>query len=414
MPARSTARKIPALKTPRKPAPKPAAIKPGGIGKLPEWNLADLYPAIDSPALKRDLDRSEAECIAFEKDFKGRLGEMAASAPVKLAEAVKRYEALDDLLGRVVSYASLTYAGNTTDPVRAKFYGDVQERVTSMSLHLLFFTLELNRVEDKVLDDAMAAEASLGHYRPWLEDVRKEKPYQLEDRVEELFHEKSMTAYSAWNRLYDETIAALRFKIGGKELPIEPALNLLQDADGKKRKEAAEALAKTFKQNLRQFALITNTLVQGQGNLRPLAWFPGRCRRAASVEPGRAGGGRCAGHRGARQPIRNCRIAITSSRRNGSARRRCRTGTATRHCRKSTQRTIPWTDARNTVLTAYGAFSPKMAEVADRFFERKLDRRAGAARQAARRLRASDRAVGASLCVAQLPGQAARRDDAGA
>ena len=160
-----------------------------------------------------------------------------------------------------MSYASLRYAGDTDDPAVAKFYGDMQERITAASLHLLFFTLELNRIDDAALEAAMA-DPALGHYRPWIEDVRKEKPYQLEDRVEELFHEKSVTGYSAWNRNYDETIASLRFKIGGKPLPIEPALNMLQDADGKKRKAAAQALAKTFKANLRPFALITNTLAK--------------------------------------------------------------------------------------------------------------------------------------------------------
>src|SRR4029077_5176888 len=149
------------------------------------------------------------------------------------AGAVRRYEAIDDRLGRLISYSSLVYAGNTTDPVRAKFYGDVQERITAASLHLLFFTLELNRVDDTQLEAAMR-DPALGHYRPWLEDVRKEKPYQLEDRVEELFHEKSVTGYSAWNRLFDETIASLRFKVAGKTLAIELTLNLMQDSDSKK------------------------------------------------------------------------------------------------------------------------------------------------------------------------------------
>ena len=230
---------------------------------MPEWNLDDLYPGMDSPALKRDLEQSAADCAAFEQAYKGKLQVMAMGegAGRALAEAVKRYEAIDDTLGRLISYAGLLYAGDSSDPARAKFYGDVQEKLTAASIHLLFFTLELNRVDDAALEAAMA-DPALGHYRPWIEDVRKEKPYQLEDRVEQLFHEKSMTGYSAWNRQFDETINALRFKIGGKELAIEPTLNLLVDADGKKRRAAAEALAKTFKENLRGFTLITNTLAK--------------------------------------------------------------------------------------------------------------------------------------------------------
>ncbi|MGZ3281112.1 MAG: M3 family oligoendopeptidase, partial [Xanthobacteraceae bacterium] len=208
-----------------------------GLGSLPEWNLADLYAGIDDPKVKRDLDRADTESIAFEEAYKGKLAGFAdGTAPgTALAEAVKRYEALDDLLGRLISYAGLVHAGNTVDPARAKFYADVQERITAASTHLLFFVLELNRIDDAKLEAAMQ-EPALGHYRPWLEDVRKDKPYQLEDRIEKLFHEKSVTAYSAWNRLFDETIASLRFKVGSKSLAIEPTLNLMQDTSAATRK----------------------------------------------------------------------------------------------------------------------------------------------------------------------------------
>src|SRR6188508_863718 len=238
-----------------------ALNKPTKLGDLPEWNLKDLYPGLDSPEVKRDLELADSECAAFEQDFKGRLAALAAGEGGALAKAVARYEAIDDRLGRLMSYASLMYAGNTIDPARTKFYGDVQERITAASLHLLFFTLELNRIDDAVLDKAIT-EPTLGHYRPWIEEVRKEKPYQLEDRVEQLFHEKSVTAYSAWNRLFDETIASLRFKVGSKSLAIEPTLNLMQDPSAATRKAASQALAKTFKENLRTFALITNVLAK--------------------------------------------------------------------------------------------------------------------------------------------------------
>src|SRR5262249_17169159 len=244
------------------PARAAAKTRPS-LGKLPEWNLADLYAALDAPEVKLDLERSLAECRAFEETYKGKLAAIASAADggARLAESVKRYEALDELLGRLISYAGLVHSGDTADPLRIKFYGDVHERLTTASTHTLFFTLELNRIDDDVLERAMR-DPALGHYRPWIEDVRKEKPYQLEDRVEELFHEKSVTAYTAWNRLFDETIASLRFRVGGKLLPIEPTLTLLQDASEKKRKAAADALAKTFKENVRQFTLITNTLAK--------------------------------------------------------------------------------------------------------------------------------------------------------
>src|SRR5215468_8293321 len=223
-------------------------------GKLPEWNLADLYSGIDAPEVARDLAKMDADCVAFETDYKGKLADHIAREDGGrwLAEAVRRYEAIDDLAGRLGSYAGLVHAGDSVDPAISKFYGDVSERLTAASTHLLFFALELNRIDDAVIERAMQ-EGELGHYRPWIEDLRKDKPYQLEDRVEQLFYEKSQTGYSAFNRLFDQTISSLRFKVSGKELAIEPTLNLLQDRDAKKRKAAADALAKTFKAHERTF-----------------------------------------------------------------------------------------------------------------------------------------------------------------
>src|SRR5215813_5875169 len=343
-------------------------MKTSKLGAMPEWNLNDLYPGLDSPEIKRDLERADDDCAAFEREFKGKLAVLAAGNDVgrALAEAIKRYETIDDRLGRLISYASLVYAGNTTDPLRAKFYGDVQERITAASLHLLFFTLELNRIDDAQLETAMR-DPALGHYRPWIEDVRKEKPYQLEERVEELFHEKSVTTYSAWNRLFDETIAALRFEIGGESLAIEPTLNLLQDSDGKKRKAAAEALAKTFKENLRPFSLITNTLAKdkeisdrwrGFKDIADARHLSNRVEREvveALVEAVRAA-----------YPRLSHRYYALKAKWFGKKRMPYWDRNAP--LPRVAQRTIPWSEARATILTAYGDFSPKMAELADRFF----------------------------------------------
>jgi len=353
-------------KTASKRAPKTKAE--AKLGNLPEWNLNDLYAGMDDPALQRDLAAGDAECAAFEGAFRGKLADLAAGGGKALAEAVKRYEAIEDRLGRLYSYASLLYAGATTDPARAKFYGDVRERITNASIHLLFFTLELNRVDDAVLESAMA-DSALGHYRPWIEDVRKEKPYQLEDRVEQLFHEKSVTGYSAWNRQFDETITGLRFKVGGKSLAIEPTLNLLVDADGKKRRAAAEALAATFKENLRAFTLITNTLAKdkeisdrwrGFNDVADARHLSNRVEREvveALVEAVRAA-----------YPKLSHRYYVLKAKWFGK--KKLPHWDRNAPLPKVPQRTIAWPDARKTVLTAYGDFSPKMAEVADRFFEK--------------------------------------------
>ena len=233
------------------------------LGALPEWNLKDLYSAPDAAALKADLEASERAAEAMQANYAGKLAALAdgGKGGKALARAVREYEGLSDLMGRIVSYASLLYAADTSDPARQKFFGDIQEKITTISSKLLFFPLELNRLDDKVLESAMA-DPALGHYRPWLEDLRKEKPYQLEDRIEQLFHEKAVTGRGAWNRLFSETMTALRFDVDGEKLSLEPTLNRLLDQDETKRRQAAEALARVFKDNVRLFTLVTNTLAK--------------------------------------------------------------------------------------------------------------------------------------------------------
>jgi oligoendopeptidase F len=356
-----------AVKPATKPAGKPRAQT--NLGALPVWNLADLYPALGAPEVKRDLARSDTECLDFERAYKGRLAALAGGSDAgrALVTAVKRYEAIDDLLGRLMSYAGLLHAGNTTDPVIAKFYGDMQERITAASSHLLFFVLELNRIDDKLLEAAMA-DPALGHYRPWIEDIRKDKPYQLEDRVEQLFHEKSVTGYAAWNRLFDETMVSLRFTIAGKQLAIEPTLSLLVSSKANERKAAAEALAKTFKQHLRLFALITNTLAKDKEISDRWRGFPdvAASRHLANrVEP-EVVEALVSAVRAAYPRLSHRYYALKAC---WFGKKRLPHWDRNAPLPQVPMRTIAWPDAKDTVLTAYGAFSPKMAEIAERFFQ---------------------------------------------
>src|SRR5665213_1545766 len=346
---------------------KPAAAK-SRPAKLPEWNLADLYSGIDAPEVTRDLARMDVECVAFETDYKGKLAERTSGegGGKWLAEAVRGYEAIDDLAGRLGSYAGLVHAGDSLDPDITKFYGDVSERLTNASVHLLFFALEINRIDDVSIERALQT-PELAHYRPWIEDLRKEKPYQLEDRIEQLFHEKSQTAYSAWNRLFDQTISGLRFKVGAKELAIEPTLSLLQGRDGQKRKAAAEALANTFKANERSFALITNTLAKDKD-------ISDRWRGFADVADSRH-----LNNRVEREVVDALVGSVRAAYPRLSHRYyRLKAGWFKKKKLAHWDRnaplpfaatgTIGWLDARNMVLTAYRGFSPEMASIAERFF----------------------------------------------
>jgi oligoendopeptidase F len=358
-----------AAKKPVKQKPAKSKSGPGtGAAKLPEWNLADLYAALDDPRIARDLDRADAEAVAFEEAYKGKLAALAESpqAGPGLTQAVTRYEALDDLIGRLISYAGLIHAGDTVDPVRAKFYGDVQDRITATSTHLLFFVLELNRIEDGKLAAAMK-DPALAHYRPWLEDIRKEKPYQLEDRIEQLFHEKSVTANSAWNRLFDETIAGLRFKVGAKSLAIEPTLNLMQDANPNNRKAAAEALAKTFGANQRLFTLVTNTLAKDKeisDRWRGFADVADARHLSNRVEP-EVVEALVSAVRAAYPRLSHRYYALKAR---WFGKKRLPHWDRNAPLPKVATRTIAWGEAQSTVLGAYGAFSPRMAAIAERFF----------------------------------------------
>src|SRR4051795_8459451 len=353
-------------------APEPAlrtGPRPAELGALPEWDLSDLYPAMDSPDFARDLARAEAECKAFAETYRGTLDGLARSedAAQALGAAVLRYEAIEDLLGRIMSYAGLVHSGDTTDPKRSKFYGDTQERLTSASSELLFFTLELNRIEDAVLDAAMQTEP-LARYRPWLEDIRKDKPFQLEDKIEQLFHEKSVTGRAAWNRLFDETIASLRFEVRGEELTLEPTLNKLQDADGTLRRDAAEALAKVFRANLRTFTLITNTLSKDReisDRWRGYEDVADSRHLANRVEP-EVVEALVAAVREAYPRLSHRYYRLKAK---WFGKDRLEHWDRNAPLPKVEQRTIPWTEARDTVLEAYAGFSPRMAEIARAFFD---------------------------------------------
>jgi oligoendopeptidase F len=354
-------------KSQREPTPKKSLAK-SEAGKLPEWNLSDLYSGIDAPEVVRDLAKMDADCVAFETDYKGKLAERTAASDggTWLAEAVRRYEAIDDLAGRLGAFAGLVHAGDSVDPAISKFYGDVSERLTNASVHLLFFPLELNRTDDAVIEQAMQA-PSLGHYRPWIEDLRKDKPYQLEDRIEQLFHEKSQSGYAAWNRLFDQTISALRFKVGGKDLAIEPTLSLLQDRLPGKRKAAGQALAKTFKSNVRTFALITNTLAKDKE-------ISDRWRGFADVADSRHLNNRV------EREVVDALVGSVRAAYPKLSHRYYRLKASWFKKKKlphwdrnaplpfATTGSIAWPDARNMVLTAYRGFSPEMASIAERFF----------------------------------------------
>jgi oligoendopeptidase F len=347
-----------------------AAVKEiADLGKMPEWRLEHLYPAMDSKDYVSDLARAAADASAFAESYRGRLAAIlkGRSAPQKLFDAIRRYEALEDLMGRIMSYAGLIYAGDTTDPARGKFYGDAQEKITTASSDLLFFALELNRLDDAQLNAAMGKEP-LSHYAPWIEDTRKEKPFQLDDRLEQLFHEKSVVGRGAWNRLFDETIASLRFEIDGEKLPLEPALNLLQDTDENQRRKGAEALAKTFGDNIRLFTLITNVLAKDKEIADRWRGFKdiSESRHLSNrVEP-EVVEAMVSAVRAAYPRLSHRYYKLKAK---WFGKEQLNHWDRNAPLPKVEQKPISWKEAEATVLDAYAGFAPEMAGIAKRFFD---------------------------------------------
>ncbi|MCZ8376306.1 MAG: M3 family oligoendopeptidase [Beijerinckiaceae bacterium] len=355
----------------RAPLPVHASTAAGGaeLGDLPVWTLDHLYPGMTSPEFLADLEAMASECAAFAARYKGQLASLAArpDGAAALCEVIRTYEAIEDRMGRIMSYAGLIYAGDTTKPAHGKFYGDTQEKVTAASSDLLFFQLELNQLDDALVDRLMA-QPPLDHFAPWLTDLRKDKPFQLEDRIEQLFHEKSTTGRGAWNRLFDESLATLRFEIDGESLTLEPTLTRMQDPDENKRRSAAMAISKTLSANARLFALITNTLAKdkeisdrwrGFTDVADSRHLANRVERevvdamVAAIE--------------AAYPRLSHRYYALKARWFGKDKLEFWDRNAP--LPKVPQATIGWKEARALVLDAYGDFSPKMADIARRFFD---------------------------------------------
>ena len=338
------------------------------LGAMPEWRLSDLYPAADSPELKRDLETSASGAAELKARCQGKLAGLASSNPGALATAIRDYEKLQDTLGRIGSYAGLLYFGDTANPVNAKFFGDMQEKLTNIGTDLLFFTLELNRIDDEVIETAMK-EPGLAHYRPWIEDLRREKPYQLDDKLEELFHEKYQTGRGAFNRLFDETMTGLTFVVDGDELTLEPTLNLLSHPLESKRRAAAEAIGGVLQDNIRLFALITNTLAKDKeisDRWRGFKDVADSRHLANAVEPEVVAALVDAVQ--AKYPATAHRYYAMKAKWLGLPKLSHYDRNAPLPDRP--ERVIGWEEARATVLGAYRNFAPRMAEIAGDFFDK--------------------------------------------
>ena len=338
----------------------------GAFGALPVWNLDDLYKGEDSAELQRDLEWLKRECAAFAADYQGKLSGLSAEA---LHDCIRRYEKIQNIVGRMMSFAGLRYYQNTTDPERAKFMSDTQGQITDMSTALVFFTLEMNRIEDATLEAHLAAHAGLRRYKPILDRMRAMRPHQLSDELETFLHDQSVVGATAWNRLFDEHTAALSFEVDGETLNLESTLNLLTDSDRTKRESGARAVAATFTKELPLYSRITNTLAKEKeidDRWRKLPTPQTGRHLSNDVEP---------------EVVKALRDAVVAAYPRLSHRyyalkarwlglEKLEIWDRNAPLPKVAQKPVDWASAQKTVLEAYAAFDPEMARIAAPFFEK--------------------------------------------
>ncbi|HSK38900.1 MAG TPA: M3 family oligoendopeptidase [Arenibaculum sp.] len=342
-----------------------AAVESIGSDRdLPNWDLSDLYPGMGSPELERDLKRMEAEAKGFHGRFAGRLAELDGGA---FGRAVAEYEAIDETLSRIMSYAYLVYAGDMNDAKIGKFFQSMQERVNAISTHLLFFTLEINRIEEDTLRTRLAA-PELARYAPWLNNIRLFREHQLSDEVERLLHEKHVVGRAAWNRLFDETIAGLRFRIGDRDLTMSEALNRMSDRSAERRREAASEIGRVLGANVRTFALITNTLAKDKeiddkwrNYPRPVS-----SRNLSNHVEEEVVDALVSAVKAAYPTLSHRYYGLKAQWFGGD---RLDYWDRNAPLPDDEDRTIPWSEARDLVLSAYGHFSGELADIGKRFFD---------------------------------------------
>ena len=293
---------------------------------LPTWDLSALYPNKESSELKNDLQNVEDRAKRFQKIFENKIIDLDGET---LASTVKEYEEIEETLGRLHSFAYLLYAENISSEENSAFYQNISEKITEISTLILFFELEINKISDQEIEAKYSSSDELKKYEPWIRDVRVMKPYQLSDEVEKILHEKSITSRQSWHRLFEETIADLRFPFDEQKLTAAEVMNLMSSKNEEERKKAAKSVGNTLGANIKTFALITNVLAKDKE-------INDRWRKFV-------------------KPISSRNLANLIEDEVAEA--------------LISSEKISWDVAVDTVIEAYSDFSPEMAKIGKRFFD---------------------------------------------
>ena len=334
------------------------------LAGLPRWDLSDLYDSPDSPALTTDLDQADTDAQDFARVWQGRLASLKGD---ELAQAIAEYQRIDEGLGRAGSYAQLLFAANTSDSGVGRFAQSINERLTAISTHLLFFTLEINRIPDEVLTTQMQ-DPALAHWAPFLRDLRVFRPYQLSDEVEAVLHEKSVTGAAAWNRLFDETMADMRVRLGGEDVTLGNALDVMSSPDRTRRETAAHAIGDVLGRNVKLFSLITNTLAKDKGIVDGLRHYPRptSARNCANMVEDEVVDALVQAVTEAYPRLSHRYYALKAK---WLGLEKLEYWDRNAPLTTQDEPLIPWREATEQVMAAYEGFDPRMGEVARQFFD---------------------------------------------
>jgi oligoendopeptidase F len=346
-----------------KPQAKRATKKKPRKALLPNWDLSHLYRSMDDHTVLRDVKVIARDADKFSVQFQGKIGTLNAD---EFAGAIKAYEALQDAIGKLGSYAQLLYAADMTNPKIAQFYQNTQEALTNASAKMVFFTLEINQLSDAALKKHLASSVTVRHYRPWLMTIRSFKPYQLPELLEQYIHQQSV-AQQSWQRLFDETIARLEFTFKGKKLNEPQIFDKLSSRDAKERKAAAKEVARVFHANAPLFSLITNTLAKSKSiedDTRKFA-LPISSRNVANQVEDEVVDALIGTVKKNYKHLAHRYYAWKAKQFN---RKQLDYWDRNAPLPKARDAHIPWNQAVDLVLDSYEVFSPTMSKIGERFF----------------------------------------------
>ena len=331
----------------------------------PSWDLSDFYSSITDKKIAADIKKITTDTKKFVSEFLGKVSKL--SAP-QLFRAIKKYEEISEKIGKVSCYAQLLYASDLSNQDNVAFHQNISETLSKFESDLIFFTLELNKIDDKKIA-TLLKNSDLKKYQPFIRDLRSFKKHQLSEELEKFSLEKNITGRSAFVRLFDETVNNLKFSYRKKTLNSQEIFDLLSNSDETIRKDAAKAIGVTFEANSKLFAFITNILAKDKdvddswrGFAKPISArnlsnfvedevvevlvqkvkdnYTNISHRYYKIKA------KMLGKKMLNYWDRNAPLSLAEN------------------------KIIPWEEAKNLVLAAYEEFSPKLAEVGKIFFEK--------------------------------------------